>query len=696
MTIKVRVILGFLLTIAIMAGGTIPYVTSKMRNTAEESYLTASGEQLQLMGSYVEGFINEAERNLAFLAADELLIEGENTFPNYKNTSTENAYKRSALAPEAARAGQPLFRLAKANPSYVEVYVGYPDGSYGSSMADGPVPAGFDTSRRAWYVSRMNSGKAVGLSDSYLSISGELVAPVTHSLRDRNGVFRGVLGVDVSLNGLSEKFEAMNFGRTGYFLLVENTGRIICDPKDKELTGKIIGKDIQSPGLEQLFKTQSGIVLTRIKDIPVRANVLTTSLGWKIAVIQDESEIFAETNEAIRSVSIIYAVIALVMLAVAWYIVRSINRPLRLIVEAADKIAQGNLEAHLDARDFYGELAELRNSLLNMVHNLQNMIETANQKSAEAEEQALRAQAATEQAEFARQQAESARRDGMLAAAGQLEEVVTIIFSASNQLTARIGQSNHMSAESAARLSEAATAMNEMNSTVREVAGNASLASGMSDETRGNAENGAQIVRQALQSIDQVHKVSLVLKEDMNQLNEHAQAINRIMGVISDIADQTNLLALNAAIEAARAGDAGRGFAVVADEVRKLAEKTMASTQDVGNAINAIQESTAKSVSGMDKAVEEIETATGFASQSGDALRQIVSNVETTADQVRAIATASEEQSAASEEINQSIVQVNDMAGQTAQAMNEASSAVEELAQQANRLGDLITSMKQA
>ena len=696
MTIKVRVILGFLLTIAIMAGGTIPYVTSKMRNTAEESYLTASGEQLHLMGSYVEGFINEAERNLAFLAADELLIDGENTFPNYKNTSTENAYKRSALAPEAARAGQPLFRLAKANPSYVEVYVGYPDGSYGSSMADGPVPAGFDTSRRAWYVSRMNSGKAVGLSDSYLSISGELVAPVTHSLRDRNGVFRGVLGVDVSLNGLSEKFEAMNFGRTGYFLLVENTGRIICDPKDKELTGKIIGKDIQSPGLEHLFKTQSGIVLTRIKDIPVRANVLTTSLGWKIAVIQDESEIFAETNEAIRSVSIIYAVIALVMLAVAWYIVRSINRPLRLIVEAADKIAQGNLEAHLDARDFYGELAELRNSLLNMVHNLQNMIETANQKSAEAEEQTQRAQAATEQAEFARQQAESARRDGMLAAAGQLEEVVTIISSASNQLTARIGQSNHMSAESAARLSEAATAMNEMNSTVREVAGNASLASGMSDETRGNAENGAQIVRQALQSIDQVHKVSLVLKEDMNQLNEHAQAINRIMGVISDIADQTNLLALNAAIEAARAGDAGRGFAVVADEVRKLAEKTMASTQDVGNAINAIQESTAKSVSGMDKAVEEIETATGFASQSGDALRQIVSNVETTADQVRAIATASEEQSAASEEINQSIVQVNDMAGQTAQAMNEASSAVEELAQQANRLGDLITSMKQA
>ena len=126
--------------------------------------------------------------------------------------------------------------------------------------------------------------------------------------------------------------------------------------------------------------------------------------------------------------------------------------------------------------------------------------------------------------------------------------------------------------------------------------------------------------------------MSLDLKEDMTQLNEHAQDITRIMGVISDIADQTNLLALNAAIEAARAGEAGRGFAVVADEVRKLAEKTMASTQDVGNAIKAIQESTVKSTESVDKAVEQIEQATEFANQSGSALEEIVATVEATAD----------------------------------------------------------------
>ena len=86
--------------------------------------------------------------------------------------------------------------------------------------------------------------------------------------------------------------------------------------------------------------------------------------------------------------------------------------------------------------------------------------------------------------------------------------------------------------------------------------------------------------------------------------------------------------------------------------------------------------------------------ATDLAQQSGDALKEIVSKVEASADQVRAIATASEQQSATSEEINQSIVRVNEMSGQTAQAMGEASRAVSELARQAERMSELIADMK--
>ena len=334
-------------------------------------------------------------------------------------------------------------------------------------------------------------------------------------------------------------------------------------------------------------------------------------------------------------------------------------------------------------------------AIVEMVNALKRNIDNAQHESENAKEQSRKAQEAMEQAEAASREAQS-KTEAMLAAADKLEQVGSVVSSASTELSAQIEQSDRGAAESAQRLSEAATAMNEMNATVQEVARNAGSASNASAETKQKAEAGAQVVAKAVRSIDQVHQMSLELKDDMTQLNGHAQDITRIMGVISDIADQTNLLALNAAIEAARAGDAGRGFAVVADEVRKLAEKTMASTQDVGNAIKAIQESTAKSMTGVDQAVERIGEATELAGQSGAALEEIVTTVEATGDQVNAIATASEEQSAASEEINQSIVQVNDMARQTAEAMAEAAKAVSDLAAQAQGLTNLIQELKKA
>ena len=284
-------------------------------------------------------------------------------------------------------------------------------------------------------------------------------------------------------------------------------------------------------------------------------------------------------------------------------------------------------------------------------------------------------------------------QEHLLSIADRLEKMAQQISSASTELAAQIEQSDKTATESAARLDEAASAMNEMNSTVQEVASNSSSAAIASEETHSEALHGAEIVRQAITSITTTREATLALQQNMYELNEQAQNISKIMGVISDIADQTNLLALNAAIEAARAGEAGRGFAVVADEVRKLAEKTMSSTSDVAKVTKSIQTSVDKSMTAMNEAASRLEEATGFVEQSGDALQGIVTKVENTADQVHAIATAAEEQSAASNEINKSISDVNTLSAQNAQTMDEATQAVNVLAEQMELLNELMHEM---
>ena len=465
-----------------------------------------------------------------------------------------------------------------------------------------------------------------------------------------------------------------------------------------------IGTDESSlPHVQEMLKKQQGQLEYVNKDGFTRIVYFETmpSEGWIICVELDKTEVMQPARDLLFQVLTLVLVLVLVVGAIILVTARGIARPLRVCSELVAHAAKGNLEtsavenAELGKAERRGdEISILARGIREMVQSIKNLLQESENKTSEALKATEEARAATARAEEAAKRAENARHEGMYAAATELEEVVSIITSASTQLSAQIEQSDHTASDSAQRLSEAATAMNEMNATVQEVARNASDASKMSAETRSKAEQGAVVVQQAVDSIEKVQEVAEVLRTDMQQLNEHARSISAIMSVISDIADQTNLLALNAAIEAARAGEAGRGFAVVADEVRKLAEKTMASTSEVGNAINAIQQSTAKSMDGVDKAVEQIDQATELANKSGKALTEIVSDAETTADEVRAIATASEEQSAASEEINQSIVQVNDMSTETAQAMAQAAQAVNNLSEQARRLEQLINDMK--
>ena len=409
------------------------------------------------------------------------------------------------------------------------------------------------------------------------------------------------------------------------------------------------------------------------------------------ALAQFEASVSSSRVLTIGIVSIGLAV----ALGLGVLIAKTVTAPMVLLARFAGRVAGGELDAKITmARE--DELGSLAANLQRMVANIRTMIDTADGKTREAEESAKAAQKAVLEAEAAKQAAERAKSEGMFSAANQLEGGAGTIAAATEQLSAQIAESGHGADEQASRVGEAATAMEEMTSTVLEVARSAGAASDSSNMTRQKAEEGALVVRQAVQGIQNVQKVSLAMKEDMANLAGQAESITQIMSVISDIADQTNLLALNAAIEAARAGDAGRGFAVVADEVRKLAEKTMASTADVGQSVSGIQKSVATSITQVETAVDLIRTATEEAGRSGALLGEIVTMADDTADQVRNIAAASEQQSATCEEINRAVSHINTIAAQTARTMHDAGTAVAGLAGETRKMNGLIVSMKNA
>ena len=694
MTIRARILLVCISTLLLIVGGVIGYVAVQMRNDAQSYYMSSSGEHLRLMNDYIEAFVNTAVHDAAILANDAGLANAAGHFPRYVENDSDTEVDFAALSPDARELLNKLIAMCKGYEDYVEICAGYADGSMATTLDGSKVASRFDVRQRPWYAARANASADVGLAEAYVSITGETVFAITHKMRDARGALTGVLGIDVTLKGLAARFAELSKGDSGYFVLIENTGRILCEPEHPGLVGKVLGKDLADPELMKAFATRSGLVRLELNGESLQANVMTNAFGWKLISVQAEKEIFARSNATVLHVALItLGLAAVALLGMAW-LVCSINRPLSRMVRTASDISAGNLESRLEPRDYYGELAQLQRAISGMVDNLKVRIAEAADQSELARQETAKAQEATEQAHEARQRAENARREGMLAAAGELEGSVGKISSASTRLASQVQESDQRAAEAAGHLSEAAESMSEMNSTVREVAKNAAAASSASAETREKAEAGARVVERSLRCIESVHQVSLELKRDMNQLNEHARSIDQIMGVISDIADQTNLLALNAAIEAARAGEAGRGFAVVADEVRKLAEKTMASTHDVSNAIRGIQDSTAKSSVSVDNAVGQIEEATQFANESGHALEEIVATAEATADQVNAIATASEEQSAASEEISHSIETCSAMSRMISDTLRDASRAVSDMADQAQGLAGLVGNLR--
>jgi len=386
------------------------------------------------------------------------------------------------------------------------------------------------------------------------------------------------------------------------------------------------------------------------------ANNARTSFK-QLVTYQDEirDELQNNAMSAISSMEIETAIVGAVFLILTAGFILIINKDIVLSIEIVKKKVEFIEEnSDLSQRIFVrnnDELGQLSESLNNMLSTFQNSIEivsiTSEKLSATAEQVA--------------------------------QTTVATADSVSSQQS---------------ELNLVATAMNEMTSTVMEVAKNANTAESFAMSSDTEAQEGKVVVQATIDTIQtlasEIKSASVIidgLKEDSNQ-------IGTILDVIKSIAEQTNLLALNAAIEAARAGEQGRGFAVVADEVRSLASRTQSSTEEIQKMIEKLQTGTDKAVSAMLDSQTYVEKGVTSAESAGLALDSITESVSAISDMNTQIATAAEEQSKVSEEININIVNINDAAEITSKGASSTSKDSKEVATHSQDLAQIVAKFK--
>ena len=246
----------------------------------------------------------------------------------------------------------------------------------------------------------------------------------------------------------------------------------------------------------------------------------------------------------------------------------------------------------------------------------------------------------------------------------------------------------------ATEIGSATDRINEIAGSISEVSQNSAQSADVAQRSVEIATNGAGVVRQTIQGMDNIRGQIQETSKRIKRLGESSQEIGAIVELINDISEQTNILALNASIQAASAGEAGRGFAVVADEVQRLAERASNATKRIEGLVSTIQSDTIEAVSSMEQTTTEVVRGARLAEDAGTALGEIERVSTDLASLIQNISQAASQQSSAASNITDTMNTIQSITAQTSQGASQTAESIGNLAQLAADLRRSVADFK--
>jgi len=376
-------------------------------------------------------------------------------------------------------------------------------------------------------------------------------------------------------------------------------------------------------------------------------------------------QLAAEDRRRLLIVLVVLGTTALIgaFIAVAFY--RSVDRPVRQLLEIAGSFGRGDLRpVQLDPASMPQELGELGQALVTVGDRLRGIVRRLTEES-----------------------------ERTSATAQDLSAVSEELAATANEITTAMVDVSGGAEQQAAGLEGSLARMNELGATASTNAEVARRVAHLGEDIHRLAALHEQDMTSAARALGDVQGIVEESAAQVEQLERLSIQIDDFVDLIKRIASQTNLLALNAAIEAARAGERGAGFAVVADEVRQLADSSTQAAEEVTDTIRTIRERTSAVARTMTAGRSKVAGIGTAATGAGRALSQIVAGVQEIEQAAAQVLDQAETNLAAARDITASLRDVAAAAGRhsaaaegVTAAAEEQSASTEEMAAQATAL----------